>query len=74
MIVVSRAARKTDAPREAMMIVVCNFVREASGSVGDGVLGSMAEGEGGASSSMLVEESFGMSFSEGAGVDSPLVC
>jgi hypothetical protein len=72
MIVVSRAARNTDAPREAMMIVVCSFVREASGSVGDGALGSVTGGgEGTASSSTLVEESFGMSFSEGAGVDSP---
>jgi hypothetical protein len=75
MIVVSRAARNTDAPREAMMIVVCSFVREASGSVGDGALGSVTGGgEGTASSSTLVEESFGMSFSEGAGVDSLLEC
>jgi len=74
-IVVSRAARKTDAHREAMMIMVCNFVREASGSVGDGALGLVADGgEGGASSSILVEESFGMSFSGRSGVDSSLVC
>ena len=74
-IVVSRSARKTDAHREAMMIMVCNFVREASGSVGDGALGLVADGgEGGASSSILVEESFGMSFSGRSGVDSSLVC
>jgi hypothetical protein len=75
MIVVSRAARKTDAPSEAMIILVCSFVREASGSLGEGALGSMAAGEGAASSSsMLVEESFGMSFSEGEGVGSRLAC
>lgn len=32
----SRAARKTDAQSDIMIIVVCNFVREASGSCGEG--------------------------------------
>lgn len=34
MIVVSRAARKTEAQREAMITTVCSFVLVASGGIG----------------------------------------
>jgi hypothetical protein len=68
-IVVSRAARKTDAQRESMMIVVSSAVREASGlvlwspccggEVGGASLGFSMGGEDEASM-LAVEESLGM--------------
>lgn len=58
--VMSNAARKTLAHREAMMTTVCNFVREASGSSG----GEASLGGVGLSFSMLELEAepFDMSF------------
>ena len=56
MIVMSSAARKTDAQSDAMMIVVCSFVRDASGSAGGAAfLGTTSPPEG---SSVLVAEPF----------------